>query len=234
MSTALTQIQTPRALAAVDENINSINEAIAANISSGGLTEFDLPRVKVSGGSTPNWIVPTLEGEDTQARIEVVVVHHRETRQYYKTAFGKGTGKQPPDCSSIDGLTGVGKPGGDCFTCPLSAFGSADGGAGQACKQVKQLFVLRGEVQLPEVVLIPPTSLKAVRQLFLKLTTQGIPYYAALIALELEKAMNSAGIQYGRVAPKFIRRLTSEEAARSQRYHELCRSLAARVPTGIE
>jgi hypothetical protein len=28
--------------------------------------------------------------------------------------------------------------------------------------------------------------------------------------------------------------LTAEEAARAQQYHELCRSLAERVPTGLD
>ncbi len=99
---------------------------------------------------------------------------------------------------------------------------------------MKQLFVLRGDLLLPEVVSLPPTSLKGARQFFLKLTTQGIPYYHALVGLELEKAQNAAGIQYGKAALKFVRRLTPEEAGRAQQYHELCRTLAVRVPTGLD
>jgi hypothetical protein len=213
MSTDLIQIQTPRALAALEGNLDVINEAIAANISGGGITDFDLPRIKISGGASPRWI---------------------DTRVYYKTAFGKGTGKQPPDCTSADGITGKGKPGGDCSRCPLAEYGSADEGAGQACKQVKQVFVLRGDLLLPEVVSLPPTSLKGARQFFLKLTTQGIPYYQALIGLELEKVQNAAGIQYGKAALKYVRRLTPEEAGRAQQYHELCRTLAVRVPMELD
>lgn len=234
MSTDLIPIQTPKALVALEGNLDAINEAIAANISGGGITDFDLPRVKISGGASPRWIVPTLDGEETLARIDGVIVFARDTRVYYKTAFGKGSGKQPPDCSSPDGVTGKGKPGGDCSKCPLAEYGSADEGAGQACKQVKQIFVLRGDLLLPEVVSLPPTSLKGTRQFFLKLTTQGIPYYQAVIGIELEKAQNAGGIQYGKAVMKFVRRLTAEEAARAQQYHELCRSLAVRVPTGLE
>jgi hypothetical protein len=234
MSAELIQIQTPRALAALEGNLDSINEAIATNISGGGISDFDLPRVKISGGASPRWIVPTLEGEETLARIDGVIVFARDTRVYYKTAFGKSSGKQPPDCTSSDGITGKGKPGGECSRCPLAEYGSAEEGAGQACKQVKQLFVLRGDLLLPEVVSLPPTSLKGARQFFLKLTTQGIPYYHALVGLELEKAQNAAGIQYGKAALKFVRRLTPEEAGRAQQYHELCRTLAVRVPTGLD
>jgi hypothetical protein len=31
-----------------------------------------------------------------------------------------------------------------------------------------------------------------------------------------------------------VRRLTAEEAARAQQYHQLCRTLAERVPTGLD
>ena len=52
--------------------------------------------------------------------------------------------------------------------------------------------------------------------------------------MELEKAQNAAGIQYGKASLKFVRRLTPEEAARAQQYHQLCRTLAERVPAGME
>jgi hypothetical protein len=234
MSTDLIQIQTPRALAGDEANLDAINEAIATNISGGGISDFDLPRVKISGGASPRWIVPTLNGDETLERIDGVVVYARDTRVYYRIPFGKGNGKQPPDCTSSDSITGKGKPGGECLRCPLAEYGSAEEGAGQACKQVKQMFVLRGDLLLPEIVSLPPTSLKGARQFFLKLTTQGIPYYQALIGLELEKAQNAAGIQYGKAALKFVRRVTKEEAGRAQRYHELCRTLAVSVPTGLD
>ncbi len=234
MSTELVHIETPRALAALDGSLDSIHEAIATNISGGGISDFDLPRVKISGGTSPRWIVPTLEGEETLARLDGVIVYSRDTRVYYKLAFGKSSGKQPPDCSSSDGITGQGKPGGDCSRCPLAEYGSAEEGSGQACKQVKQLFILRGDLLLPEVVSLPPTSLKGARQFFLKLTTQGIPYYQALVGIELEKAQNAAGIQYGKAHLKFVRKLTPDEAARAQQYHQLCRTLAERVPTGLD
>lgn len=40
MSTELVQIQTPRALSALDSSLDSINEAIATNISGGGISDF--------------------------------------------------------------------------------------------------------------------------------------------------------------------------------------------------
>jgi hypothetical protein len=52
--------------------------------------------------------------------------------------------------------------------------------------------------------------------------------------MELEKAQNGAGIQYGKAQLKFVRKLTAEEAARAQQYHQLFRTLAERVPTGLD
>jgi hypothetical protein len=234
MSNDLVHIQTPRALTALEGNVDSINEAIATNISSGGISDVDLPRVRISGGSTPRWIVPTLEGEDTLDRIIGVIAFARDTRVYYPIAFGKRNGRQPPGCSSSDGMSGRGKPGGECLRCPLAEFGSAEEGGGQACKQVKQLFLLRDELLLPDVVSLPPTSLKAARQFFLQLTRQGLTYREVIVSLELERAQNAAGNQYGRAVLKFVRRLTPEEAARAHKYNQLCRALAERVPTGLD
>jgi hypothetical protein len=233
MPNELIQIQTPRALAASEGDLDAIKEAIATNFNGAGVSDWDLMRVKISGGANPLWILPTLEGEQMLSSITCNIVFTDDTRVYHAAPFGKSAGK-PPDCLSGDGITGKGSPGGECSRCPLAAYGSAEEGSGQACKQVKRLFIICGGFLMPILVSLPPTSLKSARQLLLKLTAQGIPYDQALVNLELEKAQNAAGIQYGRVVMKFIRRLEPEEAARARQYHELCRTLAARVPTGLD
>ena len=69
--------------------------------------------------------------------------------------------------------------------------------------------MLRGASMLPEVVSLPPTSLKAVRQFFLKLATQGIQYYQCILRIELEKAQNAQGKVYGKAVLKFVRKLSA-------------------------
>ncbi len=178
----------PLALTIPEEERQAVMAAFATNCGSADLSEFDLPRIKVASG-TALWLIPGVEGETTAPAIEGVVVEARDTRVYYAS---KDAGNVPPDCSSIDGKTGRGKPGGDCAACPLSQWDSGENGA-QACKQTKQLFILRGTSMLPEVVSLPPTSLKAVRKFFLQLTTQGIQYHHCLLRIELEKAQNPQG-----------------------------------------
>lgn len=235
MSQELVKVTAPTALSLPPEEAAAVQEAFAINIAGGTVSEFDLPRIKVMSGAAL-WLLPSLEGDETTPRIEGVIVFSRDARVYYAS---KDAGNVPPDCSSTDCITGIvqGKPGdvkygGACKTCPMAKWDSApDGGGGQACKQVKQLFFLRGDSMFPEVVSLPPTSVKAARQFLVKLTTQGIPYYGALVAIELEKAENAARKPYGRAIMKFLRRLTSDEQQRAVGFHQMCQQFAGRVQT---
>jgi hypothetical protein len=227
MSTQLVKFTAPKALTVPPEAADAVKEAFAVNIAGGSVSEFDLPRIKVMSGAAL-WLIPTLEGEETAQRVEGVIAFYRDTRTYYPS---KEAGNVPPQCSSADGLIGRGTPGGECARCPLARWDSAEEGSGQACKQGKQLFFMRGDSMFPEVVSLPPTSVKNARQFFLKLTTQGVPYFHALVALELEKAQNPQGKTYGKAVIKFLRRLTPEEAARAADYHQMCQQFSGRVPT---
>lgn len=213
MSQELTKaISAPAALYMSEQEVAEFQEAFAANVSTGSVSEFDLPRIKVMSGA-PLWLIPTLEGDETAPRIEGVIVAKRETRVYYRS---KEAGNVPPDCSSADCMTGHGTPGGDCAKCPLSQWDSAEGDSGaQACKKVIQLFMLRGESTLPDIVSLPPTSVKPAHQFFMKLLKDRIPHYGAIVAVELEKASNAAGKPYGKARFDFIRRLSKEEQARA-------------------
>ena len=231
MSQELVKVTAPKALSIPQEEAAAVQEAFAINIAGGTVSEFDLPRIKVMSGASL-WLIPSLEGDETTPKIEGVIVFARDARVYYAS---KDAGNVPPDCSSVDAVTGIARPGinagGACALCPLAKWESAQDGAGQACKQVKQLFFLRGESMFPEVVSLPPTSVKAARQFLVKLTTQGIPYYGAMVAIELEKAQNAAGKPYGRALMKFLRRLTPDEQQRAVEFHHMCGQFAGRLQT---
>lgn len=220
----------PKALTLVKEEAAAVQEAFAINVASGAVSEFDLPRIKVMSGAAL-WLIPKLEGDETAPSVEGVIVFARDTRAYYAS---KDAGNVPPDCSSQDAITGVAKPGvnlgGECARCPMARWDSApDGSGAQACKQMKQLFMLRGESMFPEVVSLPPTSIKNARQFLLKLASQGVPYFQALVSIGLEKAQNTAGQTYGKANIKFLRRLSPDEAARAVEFHELAKTFAGRV-----
>ena len=115
----------PHALTVSEEEARAVQEAFAVNIASGSITEFDLPRIKPVNGEAL-WKIPTLEGHETAQSIEGVIVFARDTRAYYP---GKEIKNQPPDCSSIDGITGIAKSGvnlgGECAKCPMAQWDSA-------------------------------------------------------------------------------------------------------------
>jgi hypothetical protein len=224
----------PVALTVSEEETNAVREAFAINIGSGSITEFDLPRIKPVNGEAL-WKIPTLEGHQTAQSIEGVIVFARDTRAYYP---GKEIRNQPPDCSSIDGITGVAKAGvnlgGACKQCAHAQWDSAtDGSGAQGCKQSKQLFMLRGTSRFLEVVSLPPTSLKAVRQFFLKLVTQGVQYHQCIVRIDLVEAKNAQQQPYGKADMKFVRRLSAEESARAADYRGLAESIAARVDVSV-
>jgi len=235
MSQEVAKYQAPQALGLSQEQASAIQEAYAINIAGGSVSQFDLPRIKVMSGA-PLWLIPALEGDQTASRIEGVIVATRDARVYYQSKDAAGNTR--PDCTALDGITGIAKPGihagGECAKCPLAQWGSTQDGSGaQACKQVRQLFMIRGTSMFPEIVSLPPTSLKAARQFFLKLTTSGVPYYHALVAIELERAENAQKKPFGRATFKFLRRLTEEESQRAIEYHQLCQKLVGQVPTTV-
>ena len=220
----------PLALTMPEEERQAVKEAFAVNCAEGtSITEFDLPRIKVASG-TALWLIPGLEGDKTEPAIEGVIVLARDTRVYYTS---KDAGNVPPDCSSIDGKTGQGRSGRRVREVPAGAVRVRAGRRrGAGVQAAKQLFMLRGTSMFPEVVSLPPTSLKAVRQFFLKLTTQGIPYHHHMVRIELEKAQNAQGKAYGKAVMKFVRKLSADEIARAEEMRAFVQTFCGQVTPG--
>ena len=176
-------------------------ETVKENIGNDRITDRDLDRITVPSQGGLNWTVPTLEGEDSAKTLDGIIVHWTAPRAYWATGLEAG-GNAPPDCSSHNGEMGYGQPGGECFTCPLNQWGSAEGGGGKACKEKRMLFLLRATDLLPIVIQAPSTSIQTVKKYLLRLASQGLPYWSVLTQLSLEKAQSSTGIAYSRIAPK--------------------------------
>lgn len=230
-----TQVEkaTSQPIAVLSRSVEEVTHALSVNFNQLQLSPFDFSRITIPTGGGTQWALQTLEGEKTATEIQGVIVVAQDARTYFSRPFGTGE-KQPPDCASRDGLIGVGIPGGECMKCPLNTFGSKvanDGGTtrGKACREGKQIFLMRGDEMLPELLSLPPTSLKACRQYMLRLGGSGIPYYAAITAVTLERTKNAGGVPYSEARFRFIRKLNEEETARALQYHELCKTLMERV-----
>ena len=211
--------------------IAEIREAMNVNVGDAGLTAGDLERIKIPAGGGTAWTIQGLDGEEMLKELSGIILAWRDTRAYWSVPMEESDGNMPPDCFSLDARTGNGEPGGNCHTCAQAEFGSDPKGEGQACKLIRQLFLIREDNLLPEVVSLPPSSLKPARQYFLRLASKGVPYTGAIVSIELEKAQNAAGKPYGRASMKFLRRLTSDEQQRAVGFHQMCQQFAGRVQT---
>ena len=195
-----------------------IHEAIEANVGDAGLTAGDFERIKVPAGGGIAWSVQGLDGEEMVKELSGIIIAWRDTRAYWSVSMEESDGSMPPDCYSMDARTGTGKPGGDCHKCPLAQFGSDPKSDGQACKLIRQLFLIREDNLLPEIVNLPPSSVKPARQYFLRLASKGVPCYSVITRIALEKAKNGQGIVYSKAALTSGGRLTPEQAQRTKQY----------------
>ena len=189
---------------------DSISEVMAENLGDDGLSEFSLDRIKIPAGGGIAFEVPTLEGSDSAKTIEGVVVGWKTVRGYYSTAYDGSN--NPPDCASNDGEVGVGDPGGYCSDCPLNQWESdPKGGKGKACAEKRMLFVIRKDDVLPIVIMVPPTSLKGIREYFRRLTSKAIPYYGVVTQFSLKKAQSGGNITYSELVPSFVAKLSGAD-----------------------
>lgn len=194
-------------------------QLIKANLAGDDISIGDLDRIKVPSGGGTTWTVNTIEGEKQIKTLEGIILHVARRRAYWENS--NPTGEQP-DCSSVDCITGHGDPGGPCASCPMNEFGTAQKqgggtGRGKACKETALLFLLRPGANLPEAVVVPPGSLKPVRQYRVKLT---VPYFSAITRLELEKASNKDGIAFAKIKPSFIGQLPPQAADEIRSFSE--------------
>lgn len=200
--------------------------AVRENVGREGIGQFDLDRIKIPAGGGKAWEIPSLEGVDVARKFEGIVVAWREPRAFWRVKFDDRQGPAtPPDCASDDGELGVGDPGGKCALCPMAEWGSADtlwgtGSRGQACKQMRLLFVLRPDDLIPVAMPMPPTSIPPLKQYFLRLAGQGIPYYAVVTSFELSDEQSGQGIGYSAVRPSMVARLAPDAIARVRAYKE--------------
>lgn len=197
---------------------------IRANLAGDDVSVGDLDFIKVPPAGATSWTVPGPEGETISKTIEGVILHVARRRAYWRDS---NPSNSPPDCRSNDCVTGIGSPGGACASCPMNEFGSAvrqggGQGRGKACKETCLLFLLMPGANLPAVVKIPPSSLRALRSYRLKLT---VPYFGAVTRLTLVKKPSKDGIAYSEVIPSLVGSLPVETQAQIQAYSSDLQSL---------
>ncbi len=186
-------------------------EAIAEEMDGLGSIPFD--RVKIPSGGGLAFEVPGEDEESPDMVKELVgiILHHHPINAYWAEKFQGGN--EAPDCSSIDGKTGVVRETGEirsCADCPYNKF-SPDG-TGKACKNIHRVYFLREGNPVPLIISMPPTSLKYMRDYIGKrILLKGMRSYDAITKITLKKEKSSGGIDYSRAVFTFIDKLTDEQ-----------------------
>lgn len=199
-----------------------VADIIRDNLGETEIDEFALPQIKVPTGGGQNWAIETLDGEKNVKEIVGIIVAKRDVRAYWKDPMG---GNAAPDCSSEDSKTGISDSmwsddGGNgthpCYDCEFAEWGSKRDASGKrvkgkACKQVARLFVLQEGAILPDVVNVPPSSLKGLRDYIVRIINAKARLHHVVTRLGLEKASSVEGIGYSRITFKAAAAIGVEE-----------------------
>ncbi len=199
---------------------DSLGEALSDNLGGESLSAFDLDRIKVPAGGATTWEYETIDGIVSERELKGIIIHKATNRTYWPVGMDEGGGGTPPDCSSADGVIGVGDPGGSCASCPHNQFGSGKNGRGKSCKESTMLFILQGNALLPRVVSVPPSSLRGMKKYMLRLASAGTPFWKALTMLTLNKVQNPDGIDYAEIVATKKETIPCEKAAVIKAYRE--------------
>ena len=176
---------------ATEEQMAIISEQLEMVVDE-DFSPFSMPELMIPKAPAKKWDL-----DDKQApAVRGVIVCWQTVRAYYATEFTGGN--EPPDCSSRDGKTGNGEPGGICKNCPFAQWGSAKNN-GQACSQrMHILFLAEGSI-LPIFLNLPPSSLGAFKNYTYGLCAKALPMWGVVTELTLTPQKNAGGIDYNMV-----------------------------------
>ena len=203
----------------------NLAEALASEMSGMDIT-FDRISVPAAGGQA--FEVPgEMPGETAMVKdFKGVILCHHPMFSYYRERFTGGN--NPPDCSSYDGITGVGNPGGVCARCPLNVYGSGENG-GKACKNKRRVYVLREGELIPVLLTLPTGSIKEFNVYIQQLLAKGNRSYSVVTKFSLTKATNAKGITYSKVLFTAASKLSPEELPYVKAMSEQINQYASRV-----
>lgn len=187
----------------------SMNDAMSQELN--GL-DGGFERIKIPAGGNTMFEVPGEEAGETDMvkEFEAVILYHHPVQSFYRDPYAGGNA--PPDCGSMDGVSGQGNPGGTCALCPCNEFGSGTNG-GKACKSRRRLYLLREGEMFPLLMALPTGSLKGFGLYVKRLLTRGVRTSAVVTKFTLTKAENRGKIAYSQAQFSVARALTPEEAA---------------------
>ena len=186
-------------------------------------SEFE--RIKIPAGGSVMFESPSGNPDepDMIREFSAVILYHHPMYVFYSSKFNGSN--NPPDCLSIDGITGVGVPGGKCINCPKNKFGSGENGS-KACKNKHQMYLLREGEIFPVILSLLTSSNKEFSRYIKRLLSKGKKSDSVVTKFSLKKAVNKAGISYSQVQFSVARELDTKEIELIKNYSEQVKSYA--------
>ena len=207
----------PEKYAVLAPGAEDFGTAMRENFGTGSMSKFDLDRVRVPSAGGLTWQIPGLVTQESK-EIEGVIVAWAKPRQYWSKRLEDSDGSQPPDCSSVDGLTGKGTPGGECAICSMDKWGSGnkaghedEEGGPKACKQTMELYIVRETDRLPLAIVAPPSSLNNIKVYMRHLASATRPFYSVVTRLTLEQRKDP--VKHSVIVPTFIGVIPADKVA---------------------
>lgn len=180
---------------------------------------LSFPRVKIPAGGGLQFELPSDDPEnpDYTKYIEGVILYNHDTCAYWPEG-SEYDDTVTPLCSSVDGKIGYGAPGGVCATCALNQYGSVEKGKGKACKNMRNLYILRSGEYMPMLLSLPPTSLRPyydfVSAIF---AARRRPIYAGVVQIGLKRVDNGSNT-YSVATFRLLYRLEGDELLQIKQY----------------
>lgn len=183
--------------------------------------QLTMQRVKIPGGGNLQFEIrgDDPDNPDYERKLVGVILHHHFANAYWPEG-SEYDDSVPPLCQSFDGKQGYGVPGGVCAACAFNQFGSTANGSGKACKNMRQVYLLRSGEYLPLQLSLPPTSLRPFNDfLNLAFVARKRPSYTAIVEIGLKRA-ESGGYTYSVATFRKVRDLDGDDLAALKSYVE--------------
>lgn len=185
--------------------------------------EFERIKIPAGGGVMFEFPSSNPDESDMVKDFSAVILYHHPMYVFYSSKFNGSN--NPPDCLSIDGITGVGVPGGKCMNCPKNKFGSGENGS-KACKNKHQIYLLRENEIFPMILSLPTSSNREFSRYIKRLLSRGKKSDSVVTKFSLKKAVNNTGISYSQVQFGLGRELENTEMEFIKNYSEQVKSYA--------
>ncbi len=176
-------------------------------------------RIKIPAGGGTMFELPGENADETDAAKEfsAVILYHHPRYTFYISKYNGSN--NPPDCLSVDGVTGIGMPGGMCINCTNNKFGSGENGS-KTCKNKHQIYLLQEGKIFPVILSLPTSSNREFSRYIKRLLSTGKKSGSVVTKFSLKKAVNKGGIAYSQVQFAVDRKLTDEEISLIKRFSE--------------